>query len=77
MNSISRAIEIFGTQSELAKAVGLSQAAISEFQKGAKRPSAEVAIRIEQATKGLVSVESIRADIPWHVIRGKRRKADS
>ena len=75
MNAISKAIDFFGTQTKLAKAVGLSQTIISEYLNGVKRPSAEIAIRIETATKGRVTVEDLRPDIPWHVIRGKRRKA--
>lgn len=72
MNAISKAIEIVGSQEQLAKAVDLTQAAISQYATGLKRPSAEVAIRIEAATKGRVRVEDIRPDVPWHVIRGSQ-----
>lgn len=30
----------------------------------------DLAIRIEAATDGAVTVESLRPDVPWHVIRG-------
>ena len=72
MNAISKAIEIVGSQKQLAKAVDLTQAAISQYATGLKRPSAEVAIRIEAATKGRVRVEDIRPDLPWQVIRGSQ-----
>jgi DNA-binding transcriptional regulator YdaS (Cro superfamily) len=72
MNAISRAIECLGSQEQLAKAIDLTQAAISQYVTGNKRPSAEVAIRIEDVTEGLVRAEELRPDIPWHVIRGNR-----
>jgi DNA-binding transcriptional regulator YdaS (Cro superfamily) len=75
MNAISRAIECLGSQDQLAKAVDLTQAAISQYVKGSKRPSAEVAIRIEAATQGKVRAEDVRPDVPWHVIRGKSEAA--
>ena len=70
MNAISKAIECLGSQNQLAKAVDLTQSAISLYVTGQKRPSAEVAIRIEAATNGTVKAEDLRPDIPWHVIRG-------
>lgn len=75
MNAISKAIDCFGSQDQLAKACDLTQAAISQYSTGLKRPSAEVAIRIEEATNGVVRAEEIRPDIPWHVIRGTPPKA--
>ena len=72
MSAIARAIDCLGTQEKLAKAIDLTQAAISQYVIGLKRPSAEVAIRIEAATRGRVRVEDIRPDVPWHVIRGSR-----
>ena len=75
MNAISKAIECLGSQDQLAKAVDLTQSAISFYATGQKRPSAEVAIRIEAATNGAVKAEEIRPDIPWHVIRGKSEAA--
>ena len=35
----------------------------------AKHPSAEPAVRIEEASNGAVTAESLRPDVPWHVIR--------
>lgn len=31
----------------------------------------DLAIRIEAASDGMVRVESLRPDVPWHVVRGK------
>ena len=75
MNAISKAIDCLGSQEQLAKAVDLTQSAISSYVTGNKRPSAEVAIRIEAATDGKVRAEDLRPDVPWHVIRGKRAAA--
>lgn len=75
MNAISKAIDCLGSQEQLAKAVDLTQSAISSYVTGIKRPSAEVAIRIEAATDGKVRVEDLRPDVPWHVIRGKQAAA--
>ena len=72
MNAVARAIDCLGTQEKLAKAIDLTKAAISQYATGLKRPSAEVAIRIEAATRGRVRVEDIRPDVPWHVIRGSQ-----
>lgn len=72
MNAISKAIDCMGSQEQLAKAVELTQAAISQYVTGNKRPSAEVAIRIEAATAGKVTAEEVRPDVPWHVIRGTK-----
>lgn len=75
MNAISKAIDCLGSQDQLAKACDLTQAAISQYRTGSKRPSAEVAIRIEEATKGQVKAEDLRPDVPWHVIRGTPKAA--
>jgi DNA-binding transcriptional regulator YdaS (Cro superfamily) len=42
---------------------------------GAKQPSGELAVRIEEASEGLVRAESLRPDIPWHVVRNGRSAA--
>lgn len=38
---------------------------------GAKRCGEGLAIRIEQKSAGTVTVEELRPDVPWHVIRGR------
>lgn len=71
MDAITKAVNHLGSQWELARAIDLTQSAISAYVTGKKRPSAEVAIRIEEATKGLVRVEDVRPDVSWHVVRGR------
>jgi DNA-binding transcriptional regulator YdaS (Cro superfamily) len=41
---------------------------------GYKPFSAELAIRVEAASHGLVKAEGLRPDVPWHVIRGSRAR---
>ena len=47
-----------GSQSELARALGISQPYASLLLAGKRLPSLELAIRIERATGGLVPVHS-------------------
>ena len=46
---ISTAIKIAGSQSKLAKIIGVHQTAISHFFLGRKRPSPEVAMKLQNA----------------------------
>lgn len=75
MNAITRAIEHFGSQEKLAKALNVTQGAISQYASGQKRPSAEIAIRLEEITSGEMKAEDLRPDVPWHVIRGNGKAA--
>lgn len=61
---IERAIRIVGSQSKLAEACGVKQASIWQA-KEAGRVSAELALRIEQATEGQISRRDLRPDLPW------------
>ncbi|HGM5018388.1 TPA: transcriptional regulator [Pseudomonas aeruginosa] len=40
-----------------------------------RRASAELAIRIDMASSGVVNCEDIRSDINWAYLRGKQRAA--
>ena len=56
----------------LAEAVGLrSVVYLRQIASGVRQPSTLVALRIEAATQGAVTVEELRPDEPWHIIRGK------
>jgi DNA-binding transcriptional regulator YdaS (Cro superfamily) len=59
---IIEAIEHFGSEAKLAAAAGVSQPAIHKA-KNAKRVSAEMATRIEQATAGAVPRWKLRPDL--------------
>lgn len=70
MSKVQRAVEILGGQAATARAVGVSPQAVAFWLAGERQPSAEAAIAIESATRGLVTVEDIRPDIDWKVVRG-------
>lgn len=59
---ISRAISIAGSEAKLGKAAGVSQNAIWQAKRRG-RVSAELAVRIERATQGLVSRAELRPDL--------------
>lgn len=59
---ISRAISIAGSEAKLGRAAGVSQNAIWQAKKKG-RVSAELAIKIEKATAGLVTRLELRPDL--------------
>lgn len=64
---ITRAIAIAGSEAKLGKAAGVSQNAIWQAKRRG-RVSAELAVKIERATGGLVSRSDLRPDIFGGVI---------
>ena len=63
MNALSRAIEFAGSQTELARLCGVSQACISKLSSGKSRMSPDTAIRIERGLNGEVTRAEFRPDI--------------
>jgi len=61
--AMQRAIYILGSQKRLSRAAGISQPFANEVAKGKKCLSLEYALRIEQATRGLVLAEELRPDL--------------
>lgn len=61
---IEKAIEFAGSEAKLGNACGVTQQAIWSA-KVTGRPSAEIAMRIERATEGLVPARALRPDLPW------------
>lgn len=55
--------ERFATQNGIARAVGVSQAAVSYWVNGIEKPTAKNAIAIEKATNGAVTRAEICPDI--------------
>ena len=60
---IQKAIDILGSQTALAKALGISQQGISYLLRHTSKPTAEMSLRIEKATKGKVSRSQLRPDL--------------
>jgi DNA-binding transcriptional regulator YdaS (Cro superfamily) len=60
---VARAVKLLGSQKKLADAIGCSQQHVSYLLHDADRVSAEVALKIDEATGGQVSRNSLRPDI--------------
>lgn len=52
-----------GSQSELAASLGISQQNVSRLMTRGKRVSAELAVKIEEATKGEIKRSDLRPDL--------------
>jgi DNA-binding transcriptional regulator YdaS (Cro superfamily) len=59
------------TQASLARAIGVTPGAVSQWVNGQSLLTAKQAVLIEQATNGLVRCEELLPDIPWSVLRSK------
>ena len=60
---IQQVVERFGSQSRLAKAVGVSQFAVSKWYRNECQVSPHSAIQIERATNGAITRSDLRPDI--------------
>jgi DNA-binding transcriptional regulator YdaS (Cro superfamily) len=60
---LERAVEVFGSQKKLADAVGCSQQHISLLLRGEVKVTGEIAVAIDEATKGDVSRRELRPDL--------------
>jgi len=60
---VQQAVEMAGSQRALADGLGISQQGVSYLLNGAVRCSAEMALRMERATKGKITRHDLRADI--------------
>ena len=75
MSIISKAVELLGGPGSAALRLAVSPQAISFWVNGKRTPSVEVCIAIERETAGAVTVEQLRPDIDWRVIRTPRAAA--
>jgi DNA-binding transcriptional regulator YdaS (Cro superfamily) len=57
------AVHLAGSQRKLAAASGVSQQQISKLLRGERPLSAEIAVAIEGATRGVVQREQLRPDL--------------
>jgi len=71
MNALQRAIEITGSQTELAAQLGVRVQVVNNWIRRGNVPPG-YAPGIEAATGGAVKAEEICPAIPWHVIRGSK-----
>ena len=63
MQAIDKAIAIVGTQSSLARKLGISPQAVAQWRSGARRIPVEQAVAIEKATAGKVTARALRPDL--------------
>jgi DNA-binding transcriptional regulator YdaS (Cro superfamily) len=70
LSPLDRACELVGSSTALAERIGSVQSAISNWRARGRVP-VEACIAIERETAGAVTVEELRPDIDWAVIRGK------
>jgi DNA-binding transcriptional regulator YdaS (Cro superfamily) len=75
MSTITKAVELLGGPGPAALRLECSTQAISFWVNGKRTPSVSVCIAIERETAGEVTVEQLRPDIDWSVIRAPRAAA--
>lgn len=69
MNAIRNACEALGSQSALAKALGVTPPTVNQWVTGLRPIPAEQCLLIERATGGKVRCEDLRPDVAWEVLR--------
>ncbi|CAI06121.1 hypothetical protein ebB253 [Aromatoleum aromaticum EbN1] len=69
-NPILLACESVGGQATLARALGVTPAAVSQWVTGVRPIPAERCPAIERATAGAVRCEELRPDVDWGYLRG-------
>jgi len=73
ISAVSRACEIVGGKSALARAVGVKPATVAQWCSGERPVPPGKCIGIEKATKRSVRVEQILPELDWGFIRGSAR----
>jgi DNA-binding transcriptional regulator YdaS (Cro superfamily) len=67
MSPIKRAAQIIGSQKELARRLGVSKGAVSQWADGSV--PLDRCIPIERLTSGAVRCEDLRPDVDWGYLR--------
>jgi len=68
MDALTKAIDLIGSQTALAKAIGSTSQTVNNWIRRGNVP-ADRCPAIELATAGAVTCEELRPDIPWSVLR--------
>lgn len=71
MDALLKAIDAVGTQSALAKSLGLAPQVVNNWIRRGNVP-AEYCPAIERATGSLITCEQLRPDVDWAYLRGTR-----
>lgn len=72
--AVKEAARIVGGVSSLAKQVGVSGPAVTQWSTGFRQVPAERCPLIERATQGAVRCEDLRPDVDWAVLRAHRQQ---
>lgn len=73
MTPLEKAIDVLGTASALARAIGVAESLPAMWKQRGRIP-AEHCPSIEKATNGAVACEELRPDVAWNVLRKKRKQ---
>jgi DNA-binding transcriptional regulator YdaS (Cro superfamily) len=75
-NPVSEAVKICSSLAELARRIGVTKAAVWQWENKTKVPAARC-IDIERATGGAVTCEQLRPDLAdrWSYLRGTESRA--
>lgn len=71
MSPLGKAVQVLGGPSAAARSLDVTPQAVFFWLAGKRALSAEQCIAIERETAGAVTVEELRPDIDWSVIRAK------
>lgn len=74
---LTRAIQIVGSFSALARDLGLTKGAVWQWTMPGRKVPAEHCPDIERITSGAVRCEELRPDVNWAYLRGGQKKAVS
>lgn len=74
VDPLSRAISAAGSMNKLAKAVGVSKAAVFQWRLEGRRVPAQHCPAIERLTSGEVRCEELRPDVDWTYLRGSKKR---
>ena len=69
LQAVQAAAELVGGVTVLARLVGVSGPAVTQWATGLRRVPAQRCPLIERATGGRVRCESLRPDVDWSVLR--------
>lgn len=69
--ALMKAIELCGSQAELARRLGAFTPQVNEWVKGGRPVPAHRCAAIEAATDGLVTCEQLRPDLDWTRVNGR------
>ena len=68
-DSITDSITACGGVNQVARALGVSPAAVSQWLTGYRRVPADHCVRLEALYPGRVRCEALRPDLPWAALR--------